>query len=157
MDTSCGFQHFNPRTREGCDYAALPPEAQACVISIHAPVKGATPFKSSIVYALPLISIHAPVKGATICSTSSSKRSSDFNPRTREGCDSGTDPVYWGTTLISIHAPVKGATQHCQCLPIGQGYFNPRTREGCDLLRFGRQMERPEHFNPRTREGCDTM
>ena len=150
------------------------------MISIHAPVKGATPFKSSIVYALPLISIHAPVKGATICSTSSSKRSSDFNPRTREGCDSGTDPVYWGTTLISIHAPVKGATfpssrasrlessisihapvkgatQHCQCLPIGQGYFNPRTREGCDLLRFGRQMERPEHFNPRTREGCDTM
>ena len=125
------------------------------MISIHAPVKGATPFKSSIVYALPLISIHAPVKGATICSTSSSKRSSDFNPRTREGCDSGTDPVYWGTTLISIHAPVKGATCYgsgvkwsvqnisihapvkgatlCKNLVVrARRYFNPRTREGCD-------------------------
>ena len=33
---------FNPRTREGCDLGAMMQAAQLGVISIHAPVKGAT-------------------------------------------------------------------------------------------------------------------
>ena len=56
----------------------------------------------------------------------------DFNPRTREGCDGSGD--------VQDPAP---------------GNFNPRTREGCD--QGGKFIGRfYSHFNPRTREGCDT-
>ena len=56
------------------------------------------------------ISIHAPVKGATPYPRRGTRPGLYFNPRTREGCDgkvyvSGGDGAY-----ISIHAPVKGAT-----------------------------------------------
>ena len=101
---------------------------------------------------------------------------SDFNPRTREGCDPsavfcaslmlvfqsthprGVRPFGGFLRLfdvgISIHAPARGAT--CKQSPGHQPrtYFNPRTREGCDLR--GVHNGRNEgNFNPRTREGCD--
>ena len=56
--------HFNPRTREGCDLLLFIAERAAVSISIHAPVKGAT--------------LHG-------CPRSGPFR--NFNPRTREGCD----------------------------------------------------------------------
>ena len=56
------------------------------LISIHAPVKGATPVPDGPDMLL-VISIHAPVKGATV--------------------DVAEDAHQGG---ISIHAPVKGAT-----------------------------------------------
>ena len=58
---------------------------------------------------------------------------SNFNPRTRMGCDqrrqAGGQPGG-----ISIHAPAWGATTRLRavCLPISD--FNPRTRMGCDFL-----------------------
>ena len=56
------------------------------IISIHAPVKGATRF--GIAQARDdKISIHAPVKGATRYRNRQYCQSRDFNPRTREGCD----------------------------------------------------------------------
>ena len=55
-------------------------------ISIHAPVKGATP-NVRMFMIFPQISIHAPVKGATLLWLSLSP-----------------------AAAISIHAPVKGAT-----------------------------------------------
>ena len=100
------------------------------LISIHAPVKGATEI-------LPRtgegerISIHAPVKGATIATNHFNPTPWHFNPRSREGSDrSATIPMASrddfnprsreGSDLhhraclhadaISIHAPVKGAT-----------------------------------------------
>ena len=36
------LSYFNPRTREGCDFIALGETFADDVISIHAPVKGAT-------------------------------------------------------------------------------------------------------------------
>ena len=33
---------FNPRTREGCDHVRIATTSKATIISIHAPVKGAT-------------------------------------------------------------------------------------------------------------------
>ena len=79
-----------------------------------------------------IISIHAPVKGATRQRAQDEAARRDFNPRTREGCDGqkrrdpvgsfnfnprtreGCDGPYRGdetmTHTISIHAPVKGAT-----------------------------------------------
>ena len=56
---------FNPRTREGCDMIKYE-NAKARLISIHAPVKGATDSCRHIL---------------------SNRRY--FNPRTREGCDAG--------------------------------------------------------------------
>ena len=79
-------------------------------ISIHAPVKGATPqlIHSTI---FDIISIHAPVKGAT--------------------------ELFWPTNwscYISIHAPVKGATNKARGLESGTRNFNPRTCERCDSI-----------------------
>ena len=81
------FFYFNPRTREGCDrihYTADPSKRR---ISIHAPVKGATPVSGPFCLFLP-----------------------DFNPRTREGCDLEFFFLEFFHGIISIHAPVKGAT-----------------------------------------------
>jgi len=78
-------------------------------ISIHAPVKGATPRH---LYFLPFgtISIHAPVKGAT-----------------------NQANAFFAKQTISIHAPVKGATSLSIRLFTSSSDFNPRTREGCDF------------------------
>ncbi len=78
-------------------------------ISIHAPVKGATRYPAA--NARPgVISIHAPVKGATVPGPRRRGRHGNFNPRTREGCDSGRSRAGFSALGISIHAPVKGAT-----------------------------------------------
>ena len=101
-------------------------------ISIHAPVKGATPF-NDIVKVHADISIHAPVKGATrLLRRLVIRRRWNFNPRTREGCDRESQRNRLRLPCISIHAPVKGATFASQVLIIICCDFNPRTREGCD-------------------------
>ena len=93
------------------------------------------------------------MKGATGKSGWFEKPNTDFNPRTREGCDqkwynivihldiSIHAPVKGATMSnssqsepkdISIHAPVKGATLANLDIKRIKGNFNPRTREGCD-------------------------
>ena len=66
MLTTQGFLlqvHFNPRAREGRDKFRLVAYT-ICVISIHAPARGATNSKlASIIFVY--ISIHAPARGAT--------------------------------------------------------------------------------------------
>ena len=135
-------------------------------ISIHAPVKGATLFRVPARLRRCSISIHAPVKGATIDCLAISQISIDFNPRTREGCDTlvwrlphpsilnfnprtreGCDAAIKCSRLnnfmISIHAPVKGATccQAGYCNHLHR-HFNPRTREGCDTHKGLRQLRK---------------
>ena len=123
--------YFNPRTREGCDATNTGDWSAAIVISIHAPARGATKWGFNQVYRWD-ISIHAPARGATLHSVIFTEAVTDFNPRTREGCDGSGD--------VQDPAP---------------GNFNPRTREGCD--QGGKFIGRfYSHFNPRTREGCDT-
>ena len=56
-----------------------------------------------------IISIHAPVKGATNDFAVFIADCTDFNPRSREGSDFANPPVTV-VSDISIHAPVKGAT-----------------------------------------------
>ena len=111
---SCTHCHFNPRTREGCDYSPRFVSHFGRIISIHAPARGATPisyFNSSTAS----ISIHAPARGATSDRVQRARAPRDFNPRTREGCDVSCLKV----CKISIK------------------YFNPRTREGCDTNASG--------------------
>ena len=56
-----------------------------------------------------MVSIHAPVKGATVGSVPFSSASTGFNPRPREGSDD-TRGLRPRVSSVSIHAPVKGAT-----------------------------------------------
>ena len=79
-----------------------------------------------------IISIHAPVKGATAPVKMTLSAWTNFNPRTREGCDVILSIMANPPTCISIHAPVKGATYHFTKGFFGANDFNPRTREGCD-------------------------
>ena len=80
--------NFNPRTHEGCDAGDHEQEQDAFGISIHAPMKGATPYFKSTYQAGDQISIHAPMKGATFDAIDHAFYAFDFNPRTHEGCDS---------------------------------------------------------------------
>ena len=72
-------------TLDGCGYPLY-------LISIHAPARGATLtlVDGKIV---DLISIHAPARGATGVWHGKSSTESDFNPRTREGCDIASQSV----------------------------------------------------------------
>ena len=120
-------------------------------ISIHAPAWGATGQAHRQGHP-PIISIHAPAWGATLATytggnvmefQSTHPRGvrlflsiflfayTDFNPRTRVGCDGVNDYA------------TKPST-----------YFNPRTRVGCDLNNGGKKLCHI-NFNPRTRVGCD--
>ena len=78
---------FNPRSREGSDTGTDYVLCMACMISIHAPAKGATLRLLDQKSIRQKISIHAPAKGAT-------------KPR----C------YFFAGQGISIHAPAKGAT-----------------------------------------------
>ena len=104
-----------------------------CVISIHAPARGATHHRG-FTQQDHAISIHAPARGATSDDLAKDTSNDNFNPRSREGSDDsmisrcysdtyfnprsregsdvvvGTAPV---NMVISIHAPARGATHSC--------------------------------------------
>ena len=73
--------YFNPRTREGCDANLKDTKIDGT-----------------------LISIHAPVKGATVVSTAFCDIGINFNPRTREGCDQNSSrTIRWLSIFQSTH------------------------------------------------------
>ena len=57
-----------------------------------------------------VVSIHAPVKGATALRKGASTQGNRFNSRSREGSDDLEDALATAEITVSIHAPVKGAT-----------------------------------------------
>ena len=79
---------FNSRSREGSDLHPLCRWKSAVLVSIHAPVKGATMVRD-LNPGEKVVSIHAPVKGATL-----------FQHLAKNEQEK-----------VSIHAPVKGATE----------------------------------------------
>ncbi len=167
------------------------------IISIHAPAWGATEIKAGRILQqefqsthphgvrphpggvrleLPVFQSTHPhgVRPGAVSATNTPV--SNFNPRTRMGCDySSTNsrpltrqfqsthphgvrlhfqslPV--SVQLISIHAPAWGATYHIDYLLSTLFYFNPRTRMGCDT-KYATVTGSSWDFNPRTRMGCD--
>ena len=118
LSRASSFCYFNPRSREGSDLQGLAVGLTLGVISIHAPVKGATPPQPPSPGCAG-ISIHAPVKGATAVSNRQDCHAY-FNPRSREGSDSDIQLMHF-PVRISIHAPVKGAT--IRVLPYGHALF----------------------------------
>ena len=101
------YHCFNPRTHEGCDGVCYCFGCR-CLVSIHAPMKGATRPKAEVI--IPHMRFNPrthegcdPEKfhvTAPFCC---------FNPRTHEGCDR-KQKIRALTQAVSIHAPMKGAT-----------------------------------------------
>ena len=121
--------HFNPRSHERSD-TARQPGGYLCIISIHAPTRGATTSVEALSVSMG-ISIHAPTRGATLSlrisnhslsisihapTRGATYKESNFNSYnfisihapTRGATSSGS--CHSGTTCISIHAPTRGAT-----------------------------------------------
>ena len=135
-----GFSYFNPRTREGCDARCLRQRAGPHLFQSTHPC-WVRHNNSGIARQWEFISIHAAVLGATPQFLPVKSRNSNFNPRTRAGCDhTHVVPAPHGHR-ISIHAPVLGATQDHHNHHWTAIDFNPRTRAGCDIgFRFRRAM-----------------
>ena len=74
-------------------------------------MKGATRDYYGITGPYAVISIHAPMKGATHFFGAKGAAPANFNPRTHEGCDITGKQVIDDALAISIHAPMQGATQ----------------------------------------------
>ena len=102
--------NFNPRSREGSDQSVFL-QKPIVVISIHAPVKGATKKILELRKSLPYFNPRSR-EGSDLIRSSREAIYSNFNPRSREGSD------------VVLH-PLK----------IEILYFNPRSREGSDLQR----------------------
>ena len=123
---------FNPRSRAGSDPNQKHNNQNPPLVSIHAPVRGATRNLSFTCHTTRDVSIHAPVRGATVASV-------------EDVCN----------TSVSIHAPVRGATLMPPGLvPNSILGFNPRSRAGSDL-RFAVITFGFARFNPRSRAGSD--
>jgi len=94
-------ENFNPRTREGCDLKTVP-TSDLVVISIHAPVKGATEaflhHNQLRVYFNPRTR-----EGCDAELKNLAARAGDFNPRTREGCDLTPGYRYRLSSFQSTH------------------------------------------------------
>ncbi len=99
--------YFNPRSHERSDLLCIC-RACICIISIHAPTRGATQHQF-FCYQLPPISIHAPTRGATNMTVRQITAAMNFNPRSHERSDVPAQNPFQ-LQQISIHAPTRGAT-----------------------------------------------
>ena len=79
----------------------------------------------------------------------------DFNPRSREGSDSGNDRhVLRDCTYFNPRSREGSDSDRCSdSFPCC--HFNPRSREGSDVCARHRDALLSMHFNPRSREGSD--
>ena len=94
-------------------------------------MKGATPTVVQL-HQQVLISIHAPVKGATRANHNGFCKTVHFNPRTREGCDRATTSSMTRGNHFNPRTREGCDGRDQQDRGGGDGNFNPRTREGCD-------------------------
>ena len=143
--------HFNPRSREGSDNSS----SHSCrqIKNFNPRSREGSDGDQAVFTPVSVISIHAPVKGATRHAGRRCCRTGYFNPRSREGSDGYMTGITQNAG-ISIHAPAKGATARTGKDFFRYGYFNPRSREGSDVCRFS-SLSRQNDFNPRSREGSD--
>ncbi len=100
---------FNSRTPKGCDQPNQP-NHYGRIVSIHAPLKGAT--MGWLLLPLPLRRFNSRTpKGCDQGQGQRQKGGQGFNSRTPKGCDDGVTGLH-DERRVSIHAPLKGATLH---------------------------------------------
>ena len=122
---------FNPRAREGRDWAPRLRPAQGLPVSTHAPARGAT---------------------ASPCPVLLPCR---FNPRAREGRDFPVMLCLPTLGRVSTHAPARGATTRFYGTVRDSRQFQPtRPRGGATAPPWCHPPFEP-CFNPRAREGRD--
>ncbi len=83
------------------------------------------------------ISIHTPAKGATIPDPVKIPGPYNFNPHTREGCDTLTTAVTLASPKFQSTHP-RRVRQANWTTRLDNKDFNPHTREGCDLPAYPR-------------------
>ena len=100
------FQSTRPR---GARPNARIKASREAVVSIHAPTRGATPYRAGAQLIGYKVSIHAPTRGATTDHRRWWHKCICFNPRAHAGRDPSGSPS--GPAIqVSIHAPTRGAT-----------------------------------------------
>ncbi len=114
-----------------------------CLISIHAPARGATCISAPGASHLH-ISIHAPARGATVLVRGFSNNYCDFNPRPREGSDLVCTCLRIPTREFQS-TPPRGERHRLLPIDGSRHYFNPRPREGSDVG-LGLIVDDPSQF-----------
>ena len=146
-----GLRSFNPRTHTGCDYLVAAVPNCAIIVSIHAPIQGATTpdndqgdtdeFQSTHPYRVRL--------WFNGCKYRCCKFQSTHPYRVRLLCCERCSRCL----PVSIHAPIQGATAVCP--PSSHAYWFQSThpyRVRLATIFFGKMIC---CFNPRTHTGCD--
>ena len=98
----------------------------------------------------PRVSIHAPARGATRKTHQGDQRADGFNPRAREGRDSGNRHL-GDCPCVSIHAPARGATSGSGCAKSGQLMFQSTRPRGARHHVTERQQSTKEFQSTRPR------
>ena len=165
--------NFNPRSREGSDNTRPTSVKLAGIFQSTLPRRERPAYRTSVP-PTPKFQSTLPRRERRM-RAEEQNAFRDFNPRSREGSDTGEQPKARisnisihapakGATsvalplllcyIISIHAPAKGATPADEDGSSLDTYFNPRSREGSDISATRRSVP-SAYFNPRSREGSD--
>ena len=143
---------FNSRARKGRDLVVRRRGVNLVLVSIHAPARGATRWRSVLLRRVH-VSIHAPARGATLGEVPASRRAAvSIHAPARGATRARLDlPV---VAAVSIHAPARGATPSGRVLsPLSAFQF---TRpQGARRWRAGSRKTR-RSFNSRARKGRDS-
>ncbi len=130
------MRYFNPHSREGSDLVRSF-DVRNFLISIHAPMKGATKLPVGGATGNPAyygvfmdISIHAPRGGSDLVFPASQIRKVYFNPRSPWGERPDDHKDHYTGRAISIHAPRGGSDLFEQGQVEARTYFNPRSPWG---------------------------
>ena len=103
-----GKNHFNPRTREGCDKVKI--KSQSGPINFNPRTREGCDI---VTFTISTTTGHFNPRTREGCDFFNGveyTQASDFNPRTREGCDALSIKYWSDMECISIHAPARGAT-----------------------------------------------
>ena len=120
-----------------------------CVISIHAPTRGAT--AQILCYVLDDIDFNPRShEGSDMCPWIFLYHELNFNPRSHEGSDLCRRWIR-RSIMISIHAPTRGATCFTHYDFPFLLYFNPRSHEGSDNQRLHQEINHSISIHAPTR------
>ena len=125
------FQSTFPR---GERLARISTNQTGSAVSIHVPARGTTLFNHPDQH-LFQVSIHVPARGTT-CFVCRSRKLLCFNPRSREGNDTGTLSMHPSALQFQSTFP-RGERRHSvNYVGCWFACFNPRSREGNDRSRM---------------------
>ena len=143
---------FNPRAHEGRDDESRHRRLN-CVVSIHAPTRGATRRRPAPCRWRPCFNPRAH-EGRDLVPPGSDLSSARFQSTRPRGARPGQRAHLLELAEVSIHAPTRGATSSCAARCAMETSFNPRAHEGRDL-RHRTSSSSSARFNPRAHEGRD--